>query len=126
MSETLSQIIPRYYEMKKEMDSYKSQVDADNKAIKELMRGGNTNEEICGEYTAKFSVIDKSYFDEAKLIAKLKLLGNTESIKTREYVDMEVIENQIYNNELKAEDIKDCKIEKFEERLTVKKTKKED
>lgn len=121
----LSELIPRYYEMKKEMDSYKAQVDADNKEIKEIMKRENLEKENCGEYTAKYTVIDKSYFNEEKLIAKLKLMGNTEAIKTKEYVDMDILEKQMYNGEVNALEIASCKVPKTEERLIVKKTTKE-
>ena len=125
MDNSLEELVPRYYEMKKEMESYKPQVDADNKAIKSIMRDSKISKfETLGEYTASFNVIDKSYFDETKLLVKLKSLGRTTAIKTKEYVDMDVVENMLYNGELTPEDIKDCKVEKYEERLTVKKEAK--
>ena len=120
----LAELISRYYEMKSEMDSYKSQVDSDNKAIKEIMGKEKLSKHTYGEYTANYKVIDKSYFDEPKLLERLKALGRTDAIKTKEYVDMACVENMLYNGELSPEDIKDCKVTKYEERLTVKKEEK--
>ena len=120
----LAELISRYYEMKSEMDSYKSQVDSDNKAIKEIMSKEHLSKHTYCEYTANYKIIDKSYFDEPKLLERLKALGRTDAIKTKEYVDMACVENMLYNGELRPEDIKDCKVEKYEERLTVKKEAK--
>ena len=121
--ETLSELIPRYFRLKTEMDSYKKQVDEDNKAIKLIMSTDGLSEETCDGLVAKYTIIDKSYFDEEKLLSKIKDLGLTECVKTKEYVDMNSLENLLYSGELKAEDIKDCKVEKHEERLIVKKAK---
>ena len=123
MSE-LQEIIPRYYEMKSEMESYKKQVDEDNLKIKALMSEEGLSDETCGEYTAHYRVIVTENFDEGKLINRLKLLGKTKSIKMKEYVDMDILEDAIYNGEINASDLKDCKITKTQERLVVKKERK--
>ena len=122
MSE-LKELIPRYYEMKSEMDSYKKQCDADNAEIKRIMIENKSLEESADGYKAKITVVEKEDFNEIKLLQKLKEIGKTECIKTKEYVDMDVLENIIYNHELDPKELADCKTSKTEYRLKV--TKKE-
>lgn len=121
--DSLTELIPRYYEMKSEMDSYKKQCDTDNAEIKRIMLESNSLEESAGGYTAKLTIVEKEDFNELRLLQKLKAMGKTECIKTKEYVDMDVLENIIYNHELDPKDLADCKTTKTEYRLKVKKEK---
>lgn len=133
----LEELIERYGTLKNEMDGYKKQVDADNKAIKTIMESENLSECSYGGYTAKYSVSVSESFDEEKLIAKLRSMTykddsctgpvSVESlgiIKMQPYVDMEVLENAIYKGLLNAADLADCKVRKETPRLTISKAKK--
>ena len=82
--EDLKQLIERYGNMKGEMDSYKKQVDADNKAIKQVIvtegekvtlpDGRVKYKAEGGGYEATYSIAISESFDEAKLIKKLNSL----------------------------------------------------
>lgn len=129
---TLEELVERYGKLKSEMDSYKSQVDADNKEIKKIM--SETGKSVCnaGGYTAKYSISVSEDFDEAKLIKALtsKLYDGKSAydlgiIKHKEYVDMEALEDAIYNGKLNAAELANCKTRKETARLTISK-KKED
>ena len=70
--EELKTLVERYGNLKKEMDSYKKQVDSDNKAIKEVMSETGITEFTAGGFVAKYSVAVSESFDEDKLLAKLE------------------------------------------------------
>lgn len=127
---TLEELVERYGNLKSEMDSYKSQVDADNKEIKKIM--SETGKSVCtaGGYTAKYSISVSEDFDEAKLIKELtsKLYEGKSAydlgiIKHKEYVDMEVLEDAIYNGIIPASKLQSCKTRKETPRLTITKIK---
>ena len=134
--ENLTQLIERYGTLKGEMDSYKKQVDADNKAIKEIMAENNLTEASGGGYIAKYSETVSNNFDEAKLLEKLENMTYKDAncscpvsvksigvIKMKPYVDMEALENAIYNGQISAVDLADCRIVVKTPRLTIKKEK---
>ena len=134
--ENLTQLIERYGTLKGEMDSYKKQVDADNKAIKEIMAENNLTEASGGGYIAKYSESVSNNFDEAKLLEKLENMTYKDPncsglvsvkslgvIKMKPYVDMEALENAIYNGQISAADLADCRIVVKTPRLTIKKEK---
>lgn len=130
-SNLLVEAVERYGSTKAEMDSYKKLVDEDNKLIKKLMvEKGLT---VCeGEnFTAKYSVAVSENFDEDKLVSKLQSIWSEHNgSMTNPYLkmvyvpDMDAIENAIYNGQLNAADLADCKVRKETPRLTISKTKK--
>lgn len=61
------------------------------------------------DYKASVSKSEKVSWVEPVLINKLKKLGFNELIKTKEYVDFDLLESYIYNKQLKETSIKDCK-----------------
>ncbi|MBR4377277.1 MAG: hypothetical protein IKP50_00095 [Bacilli bacterium] len=116
----LNELINKYYLEKSEYDKLKKVVDSDNAEIKKIMlenKSENTETDKC---KASCKIIDKSYFNETKLITILKELGVEGCIKTKEYVDMEELENAIYNNEVDREKLSVALVPKQEVRLTVK------
>ena len=129
----LEELISRYGRLKSEMDSYKKQVDADNKDIKNIMSNMNINECSAGGYTAKYTVAISESFDEDKLVEKLLSLWDDEHpdefrdscpwVKRKYVPDMDEIENSLFNNELNGADLADCKIVKKIPKLTISKTK---
>ncbi len=107
--ERLSVIVPNYQANKTEMDSYKKLVDADNKEIKEIMLGHEMEEFEIDDIKAKVSVSERINFIEEALIGTLKSLGVEEGIiKTKEYVDMQALEDAIYKGVLNAAEIAHC------------------
>lgn len=119
----LQTLIERYGNNKTEMDSYKKQVEEDNKAIKEIMTSTNIREAVGGKFVAKLSESVSESFDEERLLATLHVLGVTDCIKTKEYVDMSILEDLIYNGKVNAAELASCKITKVTPRLTISKVK---
>lgn len=116
----LNELINKYYSEKSEYDKLKKVVDGDNATIKEMMLANNSETTETDKCKATCKIIDKSYFNEAKLITILRAMGVEGCIKTKEYVDMEELENAIYNNEVKREKLAPALVPKQEVRLTVK------
>ena len=119
----LTELIDCYGNRKAELDGIKKVVDGYNKDIKEAMSEMNISKASSDNYTATLSNVTSESFDEPKLIAKLKALGNTDCIKLVETVDMNAIENAIYTGKLKAAELADCKVVNSTQRLTIKKNK---
>lgn len=134
--EELNILVERYGNLKKEMDSYKPQVNEDNKAIKEIMSKEGIKEFTAGGFTAKYSVAVSEGFDEEKLLAKLEKMTYTSEngckvavgsglgvIKMKPTIDMEALENAIYNGHINAADLADCKVRTETPKLTIKEAK---
>ena len=107
----------------------KKKIESDNTAIKglmELLHTDNVTTEagvmIC------YSVTKKETLDEEKLISLLhKYAPDTSCIKTKEYIDMDELESEIYHDRLSDEAmmaLNDCRIVKEIPTLTIKKPKK--
>lgn len=127
----LTATIDHYGDNKAEFDAYKKLCDSDNKVIKEIMGEAKLDQYSTANYIAKLTAVDKSYFDESKLIGTIHSFNIPDSlgiIKTREYIDEDALESAIYNGEISKEvmdEIANCKIEKTEYRLNIKKKKGE-
>lgn len=128
---TLAEVIDHYGENKAQMDKYKKLCDTDNSLIKSEMIGSKMESYSTDNYTAKITIVDKSYTDEAKVIGVIHSFNIPNSlgiIKTKEYIDEDALEAAIYNGEIPKEvmdEIAKCKVEKTEYRLSVKKKKGE-
>lgn len=123
----LSTLINAYFTNNSEMKDYKKICDNQNAKIKELMKAESITEKVTDLYTAKVSVETRESFIEEKLIEVLRKYGIVAPIKTREYVDMEVLENILYNGVLSPsliEDLDKCKDVKEIVKLRVSKNKK--
>lgn len=94
---TLDELIPSYAENKSELDSYKKICESENNAIKEKMLEIGQDEYSAGGYKAKRSVSERVSIDEDKLLTVMKKHYLVEVIKTREYVDMDALENYLYH-----------------------------
>ena len=101
--EQLNELIPTYAFNKNEMDSYKKLCDRDNTIIKALMK-----EEGLNDYTAKISIQQRQTLNEDKLLDVIKDMDRPDLIKTKEYVDMDLLEKALYNGEIDANDIDIC------------------
>lgn len=94
--ENLDTLIPAYAENKAILDDYKKICDDENKKIKELMDEGSYE---AGGYKATKSIQTRESFNEDKLLDLLRNVGGSREnklIKTKEYVDMDVLESMIY------------------------------
>jgi hypothetical protein len=124
--EKLSQLLPVYEANKSEMDSYKKLVDRDNKEIKSIMLGAEMGEFVVDDIKASCSVSVREDFVEEALIAKLKEMKIRGVIKKKEYVDMDALENAIYNGKVDAASLADCQTKKEVVTLRVSKLKRKE
>lgn len=119
----LSDMIGYYFEQKQELDGLKKETENANTDIKYLMNRLNKKEfQTDLGLVAKINVQKRESFIDEKLIAKLKELKVTTPIKTIEIVDMDELENVIYNGDLDASKLTDCK--QVKEVITLKVSKK--
>ena len=97
----LDTLIPQYAENKSLMDDYKKICDEENKQIKELMDEGSYE---AGGYKATKSVQVRESMNEDKLLDVLRhYTFGAEVIKSKSYVDMDVLESLIYKGKLSKE-----------------------
>lgn len=122
--ERLTELLPIYHLQKSEMDSIKKVVDKENAEIKTLMRGSNLSEFVAGDIKATCSVSERQDFIEEALIEKLKDMKVRGIIKKKEYVDMDALENAIYNGKVDAAALASCQTIKEVITLRVSKVKK--
>ena len=119
----LNSTIECFYEDKQLADKYKKSAEEYNKEIKQLMSTINKNEfETDSGLIAKISVQKRESFIEEALLQKIKELKVPGIIKTKEYVDMDLLEDAIYNEKLDASELTTCR--KIQEVVTLKVSKK--
>lgn len=121
----LMTLVERYGNLKAEVDSYKKQIDADNKDIKSLMSTLGLDDFESETYRAHYSVSVSEGFDQDKLVKKLETLGIKGLIVMKPVVDMTALENAIYNGKVDAADLAECKVRKETPKLNIYKNKKE-
>lgn len=106
----LEEQIQNFYADKQQLDYYKKVTDDRNKSIKNMMQELEKTEFVTSDgIVAKMNVQKRESFIDDKLILKLKELGVTTPIKTIEVVDMDELENVIYNGNLDASELTGCK-----------------
>ena len=128
---TLNTLIPVYYDDKQNLDFYKKQCDAGNAKIKELMAEQKITDFEVDGITAKYVVQKKESMDEDKLLILLKERGYENIIRTKEYVDMDALEDALYHDTIDKDTIVEmdkCKSikEVIQLRVSKKKEKKHD
>lgn len=121
--EKLKEIVPKFFKNKKSMDDLKKTVDKANAKIKQIMSEEQLEKIDIDNYSVVCSKTVKSNFIDDMLIDKLKNLKAGYLIKTKEYVDTELLETAIYNGKINPEDIMDCQTTTETLRLTVKEKK---
>ena len=122
MSE-LQTLIDQYGRLKAEADSYKKTLDADNKRIKELMIEAGDEKAEGSEYHVTCKLVESSKLNEEVLLNKLKEIGFTDCIKTKEYVDIDMLESAVYAGKVDAKILADCKEVSTTYRLNIYKNK---
>ena len=122
----LNTIIPHYYELKHDYDNMKKAVESENADIKFEMERRGIKNYTAGGVTAKYIVAKKETFDEEKLIELFHSKGLDDFIKTKEYVDLDLVEDALYHNNISVDTILEmekCKIVKETVQLRVSKKK---
>lgn len=123
----LSSTINSYALHKQQLDELKKLCDSENAQIKEYMKNNNLESYDDGNgHTVKYSVQERTSMNEVKLLKVMKDNGVDYVIKTQEYVDSDLLEKAIYNNEL-SEDVQrqiaDCNEVKYVPQIRLSKTK---
>ena len=126
--EQMDQLVAEFGANKTEFDRLKKLVESQKTDIKQQMDLLGDTDYSAGGYKVHCSISTRETLNEEKLIQRLKKFApNTGCIKTKEYIDMEVLENEIYHEKL-SEDamsaLNECKEVKEVVTLTVKKEKK--
>ena len=103
---TLDDLIPSYAVNKLELDSYKKICDSENSQIKSQMLDLGITAYSAGGYTAKYITSERTSMNEDKLLAIIKKHNIPDVIKTREYVDMDELENYLYHLDEEDDDAK--------------------
>lgn len=119
----LKELVRLFYEDKQQLENYKKSTEEYNKSIKDIMNELDLTEFESDDLIAKIGVQNRESFNEEKLIEKLKSLNINGVIKTKEYVDMDALENAIYNELLDASELTPCKEVKVVTTLKVTKKK---
>lgn len=126
----LNELVARYGKTNTEMKLLKKSADEDNKEIKNIMSSTGLSEYEAGGYKAKYSVTKSENFDEEKLVKKLKdyNFGGKSAheaglIDYVPVVNMEKLEDFIYDGKINAAQLADCKVVKETPRLTIVKIK---
>ena len=105
LKEELNELIPQYAFNKNEFDSYKEICDKENKRIKQIMKELGEKESTAGDYTVKFTVVQRISMNEDKLLntilsANLSPELQARIIKTKLYVDVAELENAMFNDKI--------------------------
>lgn len=103
MSQTLEELIPQYALNKAELDSYKKICDRENAEIKDLMLNLGLDEATGGCYTVKRIVQKRESMNEDMLLQIAHINGISEIVKTKEYIDYDVLEDAIYNGRISSD-----------------------
>ena len=125
----LNELIDAYALNKNELDSYKKICDKENAEIKALMTELELDKAMTDDYVATLTVQRRETMDEDMLLEVLINCGYKDLvIRTKEYVDMDLLENAIYNEKIDKETLlqmNNCKSVKEVPTLKVTKRKKE-
>lgn len=126
----LKDLIPQYAMNKQELDDYTAICKRENEEIKAEMAKIGKDEYETGGYVAKRGIQHKESINEARLIEILHKHHITDAIKTKEYVDMDALEDYLYNHEATDElatDLASCRstTEVITLRVTKAKARKE-
>ena len=127
--EQLKQCATEYVADKAAESKLKKRLESNNTSIKQLMELLKMEDvELDDGSKVHYGVTVKESLDEEKLLAQLKKYApDTQCIKTKEYIDMDVLESEIYHDRLSAEAMAamdTCRNEKLVPTLTIKKAKK--
>lgn len=124
----LKELAQVYIYHKAELDLLKKKVDKINSEIKSAMEDAKLDAIETDTGTVKYGITRKETLNEDMLLVKLKkLVPNTECIKTKEYIDTDILESEIYHGLLSKEalqEMENCTSVKLTPVLTISKAKK--
>ena len=126
----LQQLAAEFVVAKGEADKFKKQADNLNSSLKRNLEMMNLDKvELPDGTTVNYGVQHRESLDEEKLIPLLHAFApNTECIKKKEYIDMDILESELYHEKLSPEALAamdTCRNVKEVPTLTIKKAKKE-
>lgn len=122
----LKELVESFGKHDEQFKELKKICDSEKESIKEMLTSSGKDEESAGEYKVVKSVRHTDSFNEEKAIEILKARGITSVIKTKEYIDMEALENAGYSGEVDKETLlklDTCRTTKETVTLTCKKIK---
>lgn len=123
----LEELINSYAENKEKLDSYKSICDKENGEIKTLMAELDLSRAETETFIATVTVQRRENMDEDKLLEVLRNNGYAGAvIRTKEYVDMDLLEDAMYHEKIDTETLaqmETCKIVKEIPTLKIKRKK---
>lgn len=125
----LKQLANEYVSTKKEFDTLKKKTDSLNQSLKLNMEMSNLDGiELDDGSKVCLGITKRESLDEEKLLVQLKKYApDTQCIKTKEYIDMDILEKEIYNDKLPSEALSafdTCRNVKEIPTITIKKGKK--
>ena len=122
--QVLEEAISKYYECNSEFNAMKATKDLYNGMLKNIFADNHINSYVNSDgIKVSVTTTTKPIFDEDKLIEYIKSTGVEGIIKTREYVDMEALENAIYHGNIKASELQSFKEDKVTTTLRCTKPK---
>lgn len=127
----LDTLIPQYAANKSELDDYKKICDMENAQIKSIMKDFVITNYEAGGYKANYIISKRESINEAKLLEIAHRYNLDQIVKTKEYIDFDVLEDIIYKGEVSGEALLEMdKAKEVKEvvslKLTKVKKKKED
>ena len=134
LEEELETLIPTYGSLDFELKNIKKKADGFKERIKTIVKSLGVKTYRAEDYEITYTEAERVSFKEDKLLIRLKeIVANKDLkefeglIKTKEYVDMDVLENLLYHNkfdEAEISSISSCQEIKDIPTLKVKKVKK--
>lgn len=134
LEEELKALIPTYGSLDFELKSIKKKADGFKERIKIIVKSLGVKTYRAEDYEITYTEAERVSFKEDKLLIRLKeIVANKDLkefkglIKTKEYVDMDVLENLLYHNkfnEAEISSISSCQEIKNIPTLKVKKVRK--
>ena len=134
LEDELETLIPTYGSLDFELKNIKKKADGFKERIKTLVKTLGVKTYRAEDYEITYTEAERVSFKEDKLLIRLKeIVANKDLkefeglIKTKEYVDMDVLENLLYHNkfdEAEISSISSCQEIKNIPTLKVKKVKK--
>ena len=128
----LEECVKRYGENKDYIKPYEKEIKEDNDTIKKIMKENKIKTFPGGDYVATYRIDVSEDFDYDKLLQTVRAAWGEKHgsmtnpwIKVKYEVDMEALENAIYNGEFDASLLAGCKVKKETPKLIINKAKKE-
>ena len=127
-TDRLLELIPKYGDDKNVLDEYTKICKSENDEIKSIMSEEGVDSMTAGGYKVTQSVSTRQTMNEDKLLALLQDKVSAESgiIKTKKYIDMDMLEKAIYNGAIPKEviiEMDNCREKKEVATLRISKAK---